>query len=388
MRLGYGIFYDSIPWHDFYQMQIAPPFSFFPFVSLPNNLADPYNGKGPFLPGLTSVPFSAIPFPIQYNVLNPNIRTPYAQQYNLTIQHQLGPTWLAQGAYVGTSGTHLPNTLDLDQAVFVPGASTPNNIESRRPFGPDFSSIYAQSTVWTSHYNSLQSSLQKKTSYGLTFLAAYTYSKSIDTLSTPQIFRNSPGQQNGAMNNYDIGLDRGPSAFDATHRFVLSYLYEFPAFHSDSPVAQRALSGWEVNGILSFQTGLPFTILDPTDTACTGNTNGRANIIGNPGLPNRSVNEWFNTAAFQPVTPCAGYGNSGRNILRGPGINNWDFSLVKNTHLAETFNLQFRSEFFNLWNHPGFQTPISDITSPSFGQITATRPDSEREIQLVLRLEF
>jgi hypothetical protein len=276
----------------------------------------------------------------------------------------------------------------LDQAVFVPGASTPNNIESRRPFGPDFSSIYAQSTVWTSHYNSLQLSLQKKTSYGLTFLAAYTYSKSIDTLSTPQIFRNSPGQQNGAMNNYDIGLDRGPSAFDATHRFVLSYLYEFPAFHSDSPVAQRALSGWEVNGILSFQTGLPFTILDPTDTACTGNTNGRANIVGNPGLPNRSVNEWFNTAAFQPVTPCAGYGNSGRNILRGPGINNWDFSLVKNTHLAETFNLQFRSEFFNLWNHPGFQTPISDITSPSFGQITATRPDSEREIQLVLRLEF
>jgi hypothetical protein len=388
IRAGYGIFYDSIPWHDFNQLQIAPPFSFFPFVSLPGEMADPYHGAGPFLPGLTSIPFSQIPFPIQYNVLAQNLKTPYAQQYNLTVQHEFGGGWLAQVGYVGTTGTHLPNTLDLNQAVFIPGQSTPNNIEGRRPFGPNFSSILAQSTAWTSNYNSLQASVQKKMSRGLTLLAAYTWSHAIDTLSTPQAFRNSVGQQNGPVNNYDLSLDRGNAAFDATQRFVVSYLYELPEFSADNGFVHKAINGWGVNGIVAFQSGTPFTILDPTDTACTGNTNGRADLVGNPHISNPSINEYFNTAAFAPVGQCAGYGTSGRNILRGPGVNNWDFAIVKNTRFGESMNVQFRSEFFNLWNHPGFVNPVSDITSPNFGQILQTRLNNERQIQMVLRFEF
>jgi hypothetical protein len=388
IRAGYGIFYDSIPWHDFNQLQIAPPFSFFPFILLPGEMADPYHGAGPFLPGLTSVPFSDIPFPIQYNVLSQHLKTPYAQQYNLTIQHDFWAGWLAQVAYVGTTGVHLPNTLDINQAVFIPGQSTLNNIEDRRPFGPNFSSILAQSTEWTSSYNSFQASIQKKMSRGLTLLAAYTFSKAIDTISTPQAFRNSPGQQNGAMNNYNLKLDRGPAAFDATHRFVVSYLYEFPEFKRENAFAQKAINGWGINGIVAFQSGLPFTILDPTDTACTGNTNGRADLVGDPHISNSSLSEYFNTTAFAPVGACAGYGTSGRNLLRGPGVNNWDFAVVKNTRFHENMNVQFRSEFFNLWNHPGFENPVSDITSPNFGQILQTRPSNERQIQMVLRFEF
>jgi hypothetical protein len=388
IRAGYGIFYDSIPWHNFNQLQIAPPFSFFPFLLFPGEMADPYHGKGPFLPGLTSVPFSDIPFPIQYNVLNQHLKTPYAQQYNLTIQHQFWGGWLAQGGYVGTTGTHLPNTLDINQAVFIPGQSTLNNIEQRRPFGPNFSSILAQSTAWTSNYNSLQLSLQRKMSRGLTLLAAYTYSRAIDTISTPQAFRNAPGQQNGAMNNYDLKLDRGPAAFDATQRFVVSYLYEFPELKRENAFAEKAINGWAINGIVAFQSGTPFTILDPTDTACTGNTNGRANLVGNPSISNRSISEYFNVNAFAPVGSCAGYGTSGRNMLRGPGVNNWDFAIVKNTRFRDSMNVQFRSEFFNLWNHAGFENPVSDITSPNFGQILQTRPNNERQIQMVLRFEF
>jgi hypothetical protein len=387
VRAGYGIFYDAVPWHDFNQLQIAPPFSFFPFVSLPTGLADPYNGAGPFLPGLVEIPFNEIPFPIQYNILNPNIKTPYAQQYNLTLQHQLG-SWLLQAGYVGTAGVHLPNTLDLNQAVYIPGQSTPDNIEQRRPHGPNFASILAQSTVWTSNYNGLQLSAQRNVGHGLTIIASYTYSKSIDTISTPQLYRNSPGQQNGPMNNYDLELDRGPSAFDATHRFVLSYLYQLPKFVSGNDLAEKFANGWAINGIVTFQSGLPFTILDPVDTACTGNTDGRADQLFNPALPNRSLNEYFNTSAFAPVPTCGGYGTVGRNSLRGPGINNWDWAAVKNTGIRERFNVQFRAEFFNLWNHPGFENPISDITSPNFGQIVSTRQDSQREIQLVLRFEF
>ena len=231
-------------------------------------------------------------------------------------------------------------------------------------------------------------SLQKQLSRGLTFLAAYTYSHANDTLSTPQAFRNSPGQQNGPVNNYDLGLDRGPAAFDARNRFVVSYLWNLPSYEHGSTFVQKVASGWALNGIVAAQSGLPFTILDPTDTACTGNTNGRANIVGNPGLPHKTVDEWFNTAAFEGVPTCGGYGTSRRNMLRGPGLHNWDFAIVKNTHFKERFNVQFRTEFFNLWNHPSFENPVSDITSPNFGQILATRPDSEREIQMVLRFEF
>lgn len=388
VRAGYGIFYDSIPWHDFNQLQIAPPFSFFPFVSLPGEMADPYHGAGPFLPGLTEIPFSKIPLPFQYNVLNQHLKWPYAQQYNLTVQHQLGRGWLAQVGYVGTSGVHLPNTQDLNQAVFIPGESTPNNVQARRPFGPNFSSILAQTTAWTSNYNSFQASIQKTMSRGLTLLAAYTYSHANDTLSTPQAFRNSPGQQNGPVNNYDLGLDRGPAAFDATQRFVVSYLYELPQFKMNGAFADKLANGWAFNGIVAFQSGLPFTILDPTDTACTGNTNGRADLVGNPHAGNSTINEYFNTAAFAPVGMCAGYGTSRRNMLRGPGINNWDFAIVKNTRFAERYNVQFRSEFFNLWNHPGFVNPVSDITSPNFGQILQTRFNNERQIQMVIRFEF
>ena len=387
VRAGYGIFYDSIPWHDFNQLQIAPPFSFFPFLLFPGEMADPYHGAGPFLPGLTEIPFSEIPLPFQYNVLNQHLKWPYAQQYNLTVQHQLGHGWLAQVAYVGTSGVHLPNTLDLNQAVFIPGESTPDNIEARRPFGPNFSSILAQSTDWTSNYNAFQANVQKTMSRGLTLLAAYTYSRVIDTLSTPQAFRNSPGQQNGPVNNYDLSLDRGPAAFDATHRFVVSYLYQLPQFNMNGAFADKLANGWAFNGIVAFQSGLPFTILDPTDTACTGNTNGRADLVGNPHAPH-SRDVYFNTDAFAPVGMCAGYGSSSRNMLRGPGINNWDFAIVKNTRFAERYNIQFRSEFFNLWNHPGFVNPVSDITSPNFGQILQTRVNNERQIQMVLRFEF
>jgi hypothetical protein len=168
----------------------------------------------------------------------------------------------------------------------------------------------------------------------------------------------------------------------------VSYLYEFPEIKRDNAFVNKAINGWGVNGIVAFQSGIPFTILDPTDTACTGNTNGRADLIGNPHLSNGSINEYFNTAAFAPVGTCAGYGNSGRNLLRGPGVNNWDFAIVKNTRFKESMNFQFRTEFFNLWNHPGFENPVSDITSPSFGQILQTRPSNERQIQMVFRFEF
>ncbi len=389
IRAGYGIFYDAIPWHNFLQLQIAPPFSFFPFLFLPPEFADPGQGTLPFEPGLTEIPFSDIPPPFQYNILDEDITIPYAQQYNLTIQHEVFPDWIAQAAYVGTRGVHLISTVNKNQAVFVPGASNAGNVNSRRPFAPNFAGILAQSTQFDSSYNSLQLSLNKKPSYGLSFLASYTYSKSIDTLSTPQAFRNAVGQPTQPMDNTNIRLDRGRSAFDARHRFVVSYLYEFPDYSGGSGPAKKLLSGWALNGILALQSGLPFTVLDPTDPTVNGETNDRPDLVGDPTAGGSTVERWFNTDAFQRLpNPSDRFGTAGRNILTGPNLKTWDFSVVKKTFLTETVNVEFRTEVFNLTNHPNFRNPDSNITSPNFGRITETIPANERQIQFVLKLNF
>ena len=384
VRAGYGIFYDMVPWHNISQLSIAPPFSFFPFLFHPPEFADPGQGTLPFQPGLTEIPFSQIPTPFQYNILDPDIKTSYAQQYNLSIQHEFFPNWLAQAAYVGTKGVNLISTVNLNQAVLGPGS-----VSSRRPFSSDFAGILAQSTQFDSSYNSLQLTLDKRPSHGLGFLASYTYSKSIDTLSTPQAFRNSVGQPTQPMDSTNIPLDRGRSAFDATHRFVLSYLYEFPNFDSGSTFARKLLSGWALNGILALQTGLPFTVLDPTDPTVTGETNDRPDLVGDPTSGSSTVERWFNTGAFQALpNPSSRFGTAGRNIVEGPSLKNWDFSIVKRTSITETVNVEFRTEFFNLFNHPNFRNPDGNITSPNFGRITETLPGNERQVQFVLRLDF
>ncbi len=386
VRAGYGIFYDSIPWHNVYQLQIAPPFSFFQFLFLPPSFANPSQGNAPFQPGLLEIPFSQIPTPFQYNIFNPDAVTPYAQQWNLTLENEFLPTWTGTASYVGTTGVHLPSTLDINEAAVVPGAGF-DSVNSRRPFAPNFASILAQSTAWNSNYNALQLNLNKRPQHGLSFLAAYTWSKAIDTISTPQAFRNTKGQQTMPMSSFNIGLDRGPAAFDVRHRFVFSYLYEFPRYSGEGAL-EKVLSGWALNGIVSLQGGLPFTVLDPTDPTVDGNTNDRADLIGNPEGP-ETVEEWFNTAAFQRVPTGAGrHGTSGRNNLRGPGLSNWDFSIVKRTNLTERTKLEFRTEFFNFLNHPNFRVPVSDITSPNFGSIVETVPGNERQVQFVLRLDF
>ena len=392
VRAGYGIFYDSIQWHNFLTLQISPPFSFFiSYVDPTGGFADPTGGKDPFKPGLMQIPFSQIPLPIQFNVLNQNLATPYAQQYNLTLQHEIFSSWLLQAAYVGTTGVHLPSSYDANQAVFVPGATSPGNIEARRPFGPDFASIYTQATEFNSNYNALQLSINKRTTHGLTFLAAYTFSKAMDTISTPIFARQAAGEGQVPMDPNDFGLDHAVADFDATHRFVFSYLYELPRFRGDNRLMAKALSGWAINGIVQFQTGLPFTVTDNTDPRDLGRgfNQDRADLVGNPNAGPHTLAEWFNTTAFQRlVAPADHDGTAGRNINRGPGINNWDFSIVKNTKITERTNIEFRTEFFNLWNHPGFENPISDITSPNFGQVVDTRLGNERQIQLVLRLNF
>jgi len=208
------------------------------------------------------------------------------------------------------------------------------------------------------------------------------------------------GENDLAQNPFDLAAERGPSLFDARHRFVFSYQWSLPFFAHSGGLTQAALGGWQLNGIATLMSGTPFTVFDSTDVSVqggapeiTGFSANRPNLVPgqDPNAGPRTTSAWLNAAAFAQVipdinSPVQQFGNAGRNIGVGPGYSVWDFSLFKNFHVTESKNIQFRTEFFNLLNHPNFRLPDTDISSPTFNTIQAALPP--RVIQLALKFLF
>ncbi len=403
---GYGIFFEPYytgqggPIQDAIS---APPYLKTPQVVLPN-WADPFNGSNPFAsPGFST--------PMTLLVLNPKLRLPYAQHWNLTIQHSFASDWLAEIGYVGTQGTHLPRFIEGNPTIYYPGQSNDNNVDQRRlysgctlaqPGGCNFSSVGEIAGISSSSYNALEGSLRKRFSHGLSFLASYTYSKAIDDVSSFNITGSAAqpvaGENDLAQNPFDLSAERGRSMFDARHRLVFSYQWTLPFLQHSQSLYGRVLGGWQVNGIATLMSGTPFTVFDSADPSVqgsapeiTGFSANRPSLIGNPNAGPQTVQEWFNTSAFQqvifdPNSPVQQFGNAGRNIVQGPGYANWDFSALKEIRFTESKALQFRAEFFNILNHPNFRLPDSDISSPTFGQILEAQP--ARLTQFALKFLF
>jgi hypothetical protein len=201
------------------------------------------------------------------------------------------------------------------------------------------------------------------------------------------------GENDLAQDPNNLAAERGNSMFDARHRFVLSYQWSIPYLQHSSTVYGHVLGNWQLNGILTAMSGTPFTVFDSSDPSMqgsapeiTGFAADRPNVTGNPNSGPHTPQEWFNIKAFTPVTTPPGFGNEGRNIVRGPGYQNWDFSALKNIRLTETKELQFRGELFNVLNHTNFRLPVSDIQSPTFGEIQSDV--SPRVIQVALKFLF
>ena len=364
-----------------------------PLFAVPLNLGSSSNSitlENPF-PAGTGI--SLGPFAI-----NPNFDNAYAQDWNLTIQRELTSTLGVEVAYVGVKGTHLQILQNVNQPFVTNGV-----YGSTRPFPTllPTSSVYpAQcgaagcplgnfsgngqvNSGGNSNYNAVWASVNKHFSRGLQFQGSYTFSKSLDYNSL------STGESVLLQNAYNPRGDYGLSEFDVRHRFVLSGFYELPF------KANRLVSGWQFGVTQQAQTGSP---INPTLAIGPGpgisltvrpDITGSIQTTGNPS-------QWFaNKALF--VSPCvAGVchpGDLGRDAITGPGFLNTDFSVTKNTKITERFNLQFRSEMFDLWNHPNFGNPVLTVTSASFGRIQATRfPTgdfgSSRQMQFALKLIF
>jgi hypothetical protein len=436
IRGGYGIYANRIYFFS-YGADLAsnPPFNIskdligganaaaslqFPFPVLPPASSFP-NFAGTMLPG---PPYTGAHNPSAALIVDPAFKEATVQQYSLEIQQQY-KSYLFSLAYAGAKSTHLSMSRSNNQSRLASPANPVNGLSAnsaanaveRVPFLGLEPITFRLESSGSANYNSLQATVNKRLSHGLQILAAYTFSKSIDTAgdslggSASFGFYGTPifGQQ--VFNDqHNLAAQRGPSDFDRTHRFVLSYTWNLP----QPANRNRLLSGWACSGIVTLQSGLPFSIYDsaagtlfgPATTFTTGNLAPGATLkdaIQSGNVSNR-VNQFFNTSAFVPATlihagglidgqfPVAGdgtiFGSLGRNILRGPDQHNFDTALIKRTKLTEQVWIVFRWEVFNVLNHPNFANPASNVSSPStFGKISSMSVNP-RIMQYGLKLEF
>jgi hypothetical protein len=380
LRAGYGVYYDQSALAPGEGLYFNAPFFdlnlFFSLPGLPLTLSNPFPSQFPF-----PLPDSAFAF-------QRDLRTAYMQHWSLSLQRQLGRSRVIEAAYVGSKGTKLLTARDINQPR--PSAAQFNP----RPV-PQFDDITLEESSANSNYNSLQIRFQQRLDFGLSLLSSYTWSKSIDNASG---FFTSAGDPNFPQDSFNTRAERGRSNFDVRHRLSISYAYDFPfgkgrRVLADNGWLTTALTGWQTYGIVTLQSGRPFTValLSEINNSNTGRSNlgfganDRPNIVGNPNLEDPDPNKWFNTAAFA-LPPRGSFGNAGRNILDGPGFQNVNASIVKNTRLSESVDLQFRAEAFNLFNHPNFDLPDNFFGSPTFGQILSAQ--SPRHIQFGLKLLF
>jgi hypothetical protein len=380
VRGGYGVYYDQpalAPGEGLYFN--APFFDFnlyFPLEGLPLTVNNPFPNNFP------------VPLPDTALSFQRDLRTAYMQHWNVNLQQQLGQSRMIEIGYAGSKGTKLLTARDINQ----PRPSTLPFV--LRPV-PQFDDINLIESRGNSNYHSLQVRLQQRLTDGLALLSSYTYSKSIDDASN---FFTSAGDPNFPQDSLNLRAERGRSNFDVRHRLSTSFSYELPfgqgrRFANDEGMLTTFLSGFQFNGIVTLQTGRPFTValLSEIDNSNTGRStlgfgaNDRPNVAGDPNATNRTPERWFNTGAF--VFPAFGtFGNAGRNILDGPGYQNVNASLLKNTRLSESVNLQLRLEAFNLFNHPNFNLPDNFLGSPTFGQILSAR--DPRHLQFGAKLLF
>ncbi|MCP9493659.1 MAG: TonB-dependent receptor [Pyrinomonadaceae bacterium MAG19_C2-C3] len=410
LRGGYGIYYDrpstrfantqlfNYPYYTIAVGLVAPiPDSIFrpitnPFINVPQPETFPV---APTIPSPLSS-LSPLGVPISGLFIDPNLRTPYVQQFNANVQYEFAPDFLFEAGYVGSKGTKLLQVLTLNQPRYNPATNT-----FVSPFGATLSAnknitggVQQVQSSSNSSYNSLQLSLTKRFSRGLQLLSAYTFAKSIDDYSggTVNELTNTFGDQTNP------GLNRGRSDFDRRHRLVTSFVYDLPRRDYESSIARALLNGFQLGGIAVIQSGTPYSIVQSNGTSIIQRANFAPGFSGSPDLDGDTTNRlagYFNTAAFASSQISAAtfdrnapFGNTGRNILVGPIQRNVDFSVVKFFGITERTNAEFRTEFFNLFNFANFANPNNNILVPAtFGRISSTS-SGPRVIQFAVKLNF
>jgi hypothetical protein len=415
LRGGYGIFYDQTFGDVYFQKANNPPFVQINAGNLGSAL--PLLTSGMFSPGSGAVLQNALAGIVgpAYPTLSPfqlNFQNAFIQEWSLDVQRQVGSSWLFDLGYVGTQGLHLVQETDPNQPMNPSVNPSPTTLPAcqstgcPRPYATLSGFSYTQSSG-SSSYHAMQAKVERRYSRGLSLLASYTYSKSIDTSSGP--FSDSRNA-NFPQNSYNVAAEKAVSDFDFTHRLSVAYLWAMPFGSTvaklDNARVNSLIEGWQVGSVFSVQSGPPFTPFvsgsvsgaDEVQITGTGNDTDRPNITGSSFYPaQQTPQQWVLGSAFSTPQKYT-FGNAGRNILRGPGLGTCDFSVLRSFRLGEEKKLEFRAEMFNIFNRANFDIPRRDLASSSFGQVFNTvqpiaglasgGPGEPREIQLGLRLSW
>ena len=418
LRGGYGVYHSRYTGQPFIQLLTAPPFAQIRQLVAGANAAAtnqvPFNLAVPSFPAF--VPYS----PATQNtitVFDPHFRPPLTQEYSLGLQTEIANGLILETSFSGARGLHLIRERSINQAGLASPSnpirgettSTGSNIPLRVPFeGWNSANMLQIESSGASWYNALLVSLSKRFSNGLQFQASYTFAKDLTTDATSSTGPNggvAVGDQNNAAQRY------GPDLFIRKHRFIVNYSYEFRTPFKEHAFARTALGGWSIAGVTTAQSGRHLTVTFTNGTSVFGTTNDRASLSGacqpgrytTGGSVSSHLGNYINPlcfaapAVFSADDPTAlGFGNSGVGILDGPGQHNWDVALLKKFKLGwprEGTALEFRTEFFNAFNHPQFGDPDTAFTGSTpatkgtFGTITTTIV-SPRVLQFALKLSF
>ncbi|MBI2834235.1 MAG: carboxypeptidase regulatory-like domain-containing protein [Acidobacteria bacterium] len=380
VRAGYGIYYDQSSLAPSEGLYFNPPYFdlrlYFPLPGLPLLLSNPFPQQFP-----VTVPPSGTTYQRDF-------QTAHVHQWNVNLQRQLGHSRLVEVAYVGSKGQSLLRGRDINQP---PASPSPFNL---RPVA-QFADITLIESKARSDYKSLQLSFKQRLAVGVSALAAYTWSSSHDDASG--LFTTA-GDPNFPQDSRNPQAEWSRSNYDLRHRLSLGFTCDMPFGTGSGRFATHGwvsdlLANWEVTGILTLQSGRPFTValLPEFDNSNTGRSslgfgaNDRPDLVGDPTLSARGPNGWFNTAAFA-VPPFGSFGTAGRNILEGPGYRNVNLALLKHLRLGAATRLQLRLEAFNLFNRTNFDLPDNFLGSPTFGRIRSA--GSPRRLQLGAKLLF
>jgi hypothetical protein len=428
VRTGGGMFYNVPESELTLQFLGAPPYGAQIVSFADTDMTMPYqtslynpltSNPFPFVSAKPGQPYNFVPdAPINITMMDPHFATPYAFQYSFQLQYQLARNWVAEAAYVGSQGRKLEDRRDASPGLPLPKANA-GNVSEREAIninnpldaaygGAVFGEINDQLTDANSNYNSLQLSLNKRTSYGLALTNAFTYSHCIDDAS---------GLRTDS-NPFNAAYDRGNCATDIRYAYVGTAIYELPFFREQHGFLGHALGGFILSTVVTLQSGIPFDIVDSGGRSLTGAGDDRPEYIGGQvefvdprsnayynGATNPYTNDYFDgiggaspTGSPNPYFARVGsgaslalgagyYGDFGRNVFHGPGILNTDVSVGKSVHITESQSLTFRAQAFNFFNHAQFQNPVSDINASNFGEITATT-EAARIVQLSLQYKF
>jgi hypothetical protein len=317
----------------------------------------------------------------------PDIRNGYVYEWSLTYEHALTSNTVFSLSGTGSAGHKLPRRSLQNQGV-------PNLPGKRLGYHPQpGSNQFVRATDVNSNYNGLVARLERRFSGGLSFVAGYTYAKSFDSAS-------GLDGTDQPQDNYNMRAEYGLSDFDMRQRFTFSEVWQLPlgpgGRWAKSGVAGHSLGGWQFASIVTLESGQPLTaVLSTALSGTQSNGTDRPNLIADPNLPagRRDPSDWFNTGAF--VSPPLFFdaqgaysipGNEARNVITGPGLGSLDSTLERHFRLNEKLNLVFRSDFFNLTNHPNFNRPGLIVGTTQFAKVSSA--DNSRQIQFSLRLNW